>query len=163
MHNFNYTLYSQKDLLRLPIVTISNADSAFLSFQIAAAVRSNTTARHYWDTLQVLVSADCGITYTSLYKKWGSALSTRNTPITSSFVPDAFEWRKDSVDISNYINTGPILLAFLNTTANENNIYLDDIAIKSTSINPNLVSQGFLVTPNPATDVTQCTILSLSV
>jgi hypothetical protein len=40
----------------------------------------------------------------------------------------------------------------LNTTANENNIYLDDISIYSTSINPNLVSQGFLVTPNPATD-----------
>ena len=152
MHNFNYQLFGQKDLLRLPMVNITNADSAFLTFQIAAAVRSNSTAGHYWDTLQVLVSTDCGTIYTSLYKKWGPNLRTRNTPTTSSFIPDPSEWRKDSVDLSDYINAGPILLAFLNTTADENNIYLDDISIYSTRINPNLVSQGFLVTPNPTTD-----------
>lgn len=153
MHNWNYTLYGQKDFLRLPVVTLTNADSAFLSFQIAAAVRSNSTPGHWWDSLQVMVSTDCGATYTSLYNKWGSSLSTRSTLSPSSFIPEASEWRKDSVDLSSYINAGPILLAFVNTTANENNIYLDDITIKSTSINPNVVSQGFLVTPNPATHI----------
>jgi hypothetical protein len=152
MHNFNYPLYGQKDFLRLPNVNISNADSAFLTFQIAAAVKSNFQGMHSWDSLQVLISTDCGATYTSLYKKWGTALGTRNTPSPSSFVPEPSEWRKDSVDLTGYINSGPILLAFLNTTANENNIYLDDIIIYSTSINPNLVSRGFLVTPNPTID-----------
>jgi hypothetical protein len=153
MHNFNYQLYGQKDFLRLPLVNITNADSAFLTFQVAAAVKSNSRPGQYWDSLQVLVSSDCGSTYTSLYKKWGTSLSTRNTPSPTSFVPEPSEWRKDSVDLSNYINVGPILLAFMNTTANENNIYLDDITIYSTSINLNLVSQAFLVTPNPATDL----------
>jgi hypothetical protein len=153
MHNFNYQLYGQKDFLRLPVINISNADSAFLTFQVAAAVRSNSRPGQYWDSLQVLISTDCGATYFSLYKKWGTFLSTTNSPSPASFVPGPSEWRKDSVDLSSYINAGPILLAFMNTTANENNIYLDDIAIYKTSINPNLVSQGFLVTPNPATNV----------
>ncbi|MEJ7680781.1 MAG: T9SS type A sorting domain-containing protein [Segetibacter sp.] len=43
----------------------------------------------------------------------------------------------------------PDLIAFRNTNGNENNIYLDDINLRTVVINPNLKSKGFLVTPNP--------------
>ena len=144
----------EQDYLRLPIASISNVDSAFLSFQVAAAVKTNPSTRGYIrDTLQVLISTDCGATYTSLYKKWDSSLITRRSASITSFVPAPSEWRKDSVDLSPFINAGPFLLAFMNTTENENNIYLDDISIYSKSINPNLISKGFMVTPNPAAGV----------
>jgi len=153
MRNFDYRVIGQRDYLRLPIVHIPNGDSAFLTFQLAAAVKTNpATPGYIRDTLQVLISTDCGATYTSLYKKWGSTLITRIGASTTSFVPAPSEWRKDSVDLSPYINAGPVLLAFMNTTENENNIYLDDINIYSTNVNPNLLSKGFMVTPNPATD-----------
>jgi len=153
MHNFDYRMIDQSDYLRLPLVSLSDADSAFLSFQVAAAVKTNPSTRGYiWDTLQVLISTDCGATYTSIYKKWDSSLITRRGPSTDSFVPAPSEWRKDSVDLSSYINAGPFLLAFMNTTENQNNIYLDDISIYAKNVNPNLLSKGFIVTPNPATD-----------
>lgn len=153
MRNFDYRVIGQRDYLRMPLANIANVDSAFLTFQVAAAVQTNPSIQGYiWDTLQVLISTDCGITYTSLYKKWGSSLITRSGATIDRFVPTQAEWRKDSVDLSAYINAGPVLLAFMNTTENQNNIYLDDISIISKTNNPNLVSKGFMVTPNPATD-----------
>ena len=97
----------------------------------------------------MLVSTDCGATYTSLYKKWGNTLVTRKTPVTVPFVPTSTEWRKDSVDLTGYIGKGNLMVAFLNSSEYENNIYLDDINLYKISINPNLRAKGLLVTPNP--------------
>ncbi|HEX6427884.1 MAG TPA: M43 family zinc metalloprotease [Niastella sp.] len=149
--NFDYTVKGQKDYIRLPVMNIASADSAFMTFQVAAAVRDTSSSNNAFDTLQVLVSQDCGATYTSIYKKWGNALITRSTPTTESFKPASGEWRKDSVNLSQFINNGPILLAFVNTNENENNIYLDDINVYSLTVNPNLKTKEFMVTPNPTT------------
>jgi Pregnancy-associated plasma protein-A. len=150
MRNFNYTVNDMQDLFRLPVMKIANADSAFMTFQVAAAISSNPNGLlNPFDTLEVLASTDCGLTYTSLYKKWGAGLITRNTPVTTAFTPNANEWRKDSVNLTPYIGQGEILLAFRNTTQNENNIYLDDINVYSVVINPNLKTRGVLISPNP--------------
>jgi hypothetical protein len=150
INNFNYSSPGQKDDLRLPTVNLQNVDSAFLSFQVAAASYTalNTTG-NVWDTLDVLISNDCGQNYTSLYKRYGENLVTKATPITTSFTPASDEWRKDSINLANYIGLNNILLAFRNTNGYENNIYLDDVNVRTVVINPNLKSQGFLVTPNP--------------
>jgi hypothetical protein len=153
LNNFNYSNTDQQDYLRLPPLTLPNLDSAFLSFQVAASTTTPTnTAGNNWDTLEVLVSKDCGVTYTCLYKKWGAKLVTTIYETTENFVPSSNEWRKDSIDLSAYINQGGILVAFRNTTGFENNIYLDDINLRTISINPYLRAAGYLVTPNPATD-----------
>jgi Pregnancy-associated plasma protein-A/Secretion system C-terminal sorting domain len=150
MDNFNYNSAGENDDLRLPNITLQNIDSAFLSFQLAAAVYTDAnTGSNAWDTLQVLVSTDCGRTYTSIYKKFGKDLITRTTPTTTDFVPTATEWRKDSIDIVNYIGQPSVLFAIRNTSGYENNIYLDDINVRTVIVNPNLKKRGFLVTPNP--------------
>jgi hypothetical protein len=152
--NFNYSATRNKDDLRMPNITIPNVDSAFLSFNVAAAAYTalNTPAND-WDTLEVLMSTDCGQSYTSIYKKWGSSLVTRTTPATSFYVPAQNEWRKDSLNLAEYINRENILIAFRNTAGNENAIYLDDINLRTVTINPNLKSKGILVTPNPTDGV----------
>ena len=148
--NFHDNINGQKDYLRLPSISLGTADSAFISFQLAAAVYTDpATAGNLFDTLQVLVSKDCGKTYTSIYKKWGSSLITKKGATTAEFFPTSSEWRKDSVDISAYLPEGNITLAFLNTNENENNIFLDDINIRTVKVNPNLKAKGYLVTPNP--------------
>ena len=150
INNLDNTVIGQQDYLRLPDAVISGVDSAFFTFQVAAATYTDiNTAGNNWDTLEVLVSTDCGVNYTSVYKKWGSSLVTHKAALTTAFVPTAAEWRKDSVNISNYIGAGKILLAFRNTTGNENNIYLDDVNLRTVTVNPNLKSRGFLVTPSP--------------
>ena len=150
VRNYDYTQNGQIDYLRLPQITLANTDSAFLTFQVAAAIKTATsTLFNYWDTLQVLVSTDCGTTFTSLYKKWGGALATRSGLTTSEFIPTASEWRKDSVNLSPWINKGPVMIAFANSTGNENNVYLDDINLYTKGSNANLEKQGWLITPNP--------------
>jgi hypothetical protein len=151
INNFDYSAAGEKDDLRLPQVTIpATVDSAFFSFQVAAAVYTDvTTVNNVWDTLEVMVSTDCGLTYTSLYKKWGASLVTNNAPLVSPFVPNAAEWRKDSINLAPFIGQTNLLLAFRNTTGYENNIYLDDVSLRTVTINPNLKRTGFLVTPNP--------------
>jgi hypothetical protein len=152
MRSFDYPVNGQKDYIRMPVMNIANADSAFLTFQVAAAVASNPAATNNpFDTLEVLASSDCGATFTSLYKKWGSSLITRSTALNTSFVPTASEWRKDSVNLTGFINKGPLLLAFVNNAEYENNIYLDDINVYSVSISENLKKKGFMITPNPTT------------
>jgi len=176
INNFTYSVTGQQDLLRLPDALIpAGTDSAFFSFQVAAATFTDVnTNNNVWDTLEVLISTDCGKTYSSLYKKWGSSLVTHTTPVTSAFVPTAAEWRKDSVNISNYIGGNKFLLAFKNTTGTENNIYIDDVNLRTVTVNPNLKSRGFLVTPSPTsgavtvqfypqpTDVKSIAIFSMS-
>jgi hypothetical protein len=86
-----------------------------------------------------------------LYKKWGGALATRSALTASEFIPAASEWRKDSVNLTPWINKGPVMIAFANSTGNENNVYLDDINLYTKSSNANLENQGWLITPNPTT------------
>ena len=150
VRNNDYTQNGQIDYLRLPQIMLANADSAFLTFQVAAAIKTATgTLFNYWDTLQVLVSTDCGNSFTSLYKKWGGALATRSGLTTNEFIPTASDWRKDSVNLTPWINKGPVMIAFANSTGNENNVYLDDINLYAKTSNANLEKQGWLITPNP--------------
>lgn len=150
-NNFSSNRIGRRDDLRMPQFNIANVDSAFISFWVAAAAYSPlSTPNNNWDTLEVLISRDCGASYTSLYKKWGSTLVTNRTEVTIPYTPSSDEWRKDSIDLTSYINQGDLIMAFRNTTGFENNIYIDDVRLRTISINPNLKAKGFMVTPNPA-------------
>jgi hypothetical protein len=153
--NYNYNSVGETDDLRLPDIALQSVDSAFLSFQVAAAAYSDVSSNstNAWDTLQVLASTDCGLTYTTLYKKYGSTLVTTTTPTTNAFTPAPTEWRKDSINLTDYVGQPNLLLAFRNTTGYENDVYLDDVNLRTVVVNPNLKSRGFLVTPNPTSGV----------
>ncbi|KAA0994186.1 T9SS type A sorting domain-containing protein [Dyadobacter sp. UC 10] len=147
--NFENEVTGERDYLRMPVVNIAGTDSAFVSFQVAAATNTNSSQRSVWDTLQVMISTDCGLSYTSVYRKWGSSLVTRSGATRVAFAPNASEWRREEIDISEFIGQGKILVAFVNSGGNGNNIFLDDINLRTVTINPNLKEAGFLVTPNP--------------
>lgn len=150
IRNYANDVVGQKDYLRSPTVNIAGVDSAYVSFQVAAATYNSASASNVvWDTLQVLVSTDCGKSYTSVYKKWGSTLITRTAATRTAFTPTSTEWRQERINISSFIPQGDILVAFVNTNGNENDVYLDDINISTVTVNPNLKEAGFLVSPNP--------------
>lgn len=149
IRNFDDVNTGSREYLRLPQLILGKADSAFLTFDLAAGEAAVSGVQFALDTLEVLASNDCGAHYTSLYKKWGGFLTTTERPFTGAYLPLDGEWRKDSVDIGSFIGQGPILLAFRNTSGHVNNIYLDDINVYSKNVNPNLKRLGILVTPNP--------------
>lgn len=85
------------------------------------------------DQLDVMVSDDCGVNWTTVYTKNGSALMTSAGPVTSPFTPSAGEWRTDTVFLNGYANKD-ILIKFVGTSDYGNNMYLDNINLSSCAI-----------------------------
>ena len=118
---------NQKDGLITPKISLSTSNSLFLTFDIAYQKRSASGVLN--DTLKVLVSNNCGLSYDYLvYEKYGYDLSTFDTS-SFDFVPEYFtHWRNDTVNLSNFSNED-ILVKFETTNRAGNNLYLDNIKI----------------------------------
>ncbi|MBX5438982.1 MAG: choice-of-anchor J domain-containing protein [Thermoflavifilum sp.] len=163
MRNLDYMQNGPMDDLISPVINVSQADSAFLFFYVAAGLQSNPYGNNqYWDTLEVLISTDCGQTGTIVYKKWGKYLMTDSVPTSSEFIPTASQWRRDSINLTPFIKKGNLQIIFRNITNFENNIYLDDIQLQTRPTNPNLKKEKVLVVPNPTTGEIRIEFLELS-
>lgn len=152
LNTFNYLSIGQKDELVSPAISFGTVDSIRLNFDLAAAAVSHPVGSNPpVDTLEVLVTRDCGNSFTTVYKKWGETLQTlRNgTPSAEFFPGAASEWRTESVDISAFADKSPLVVYFRVTNNNENNIFLDNISV-TTKILPDLLKQkGYLLYPSP--------------
>jgi len=154
INNFDYDVNGSQDFLYSPLLEVRGKDSAFLTFQVAAAMFTDplNAVGVPVDTLEIFVTDNCGQTLRSVYKKWGRELiTTGNVAVQDAFIPAANEWRKDSVFLGSFTTaTAPYAqVIFRNTTNFENNLYIDDINIYVKDVNPNLKRKGIMVTPNP--------------
>ncbi|HEY7162114.1 MAG TPA: choice-of-anchor J domain-containing protein, partial [Acidobacteriota bacterium] len=150
VNNFNYALTGRIDELYSPLVTYSAVDSVTLSFDVAAAAITDLLPT---DTLEVLVTKDCGNTFTSVYKKSGNDLRTVNEPVGTDFTPtSSSQWRTETVDLSTIAPTGPTQIVFRNTNNNKNNIYIDNVNLKTRILPGRLKREGVIVLPNPFSD-----------
>jgi hypothetical protein len=156
MNNYNYSILGRTDELYSPSITYSGVDSVTLSFDVAAATYSYPgTTGIALDTLEVLVTKDCGNTFTSVWKKWGEDLQTINDPNypqTVEFIPgSASQWRNEVVDLTTlgFVPNGPVQLIFRNTNNFENNIFLDNVNLTTRTLPNTLKEQGYLILPNP--------------
>ncbi|HLA54248.1 MAG TPA: T9SS type A sorting domain-containing protein, partial [Flavitalea sp.] len=137
--------------LRLRTIRVDNVDSAYLGFKIAATRNGSSAARaDEGDTLQVLLSTDCDLNNTVLYSKSGNSLSTTGYTSDNEYTPSASEWKADSINLTDYVGKGDLLISFRNGGAGQNNVYLDDIELRTITVNPNLKARGILISPNPA-------------
>jgi Pregnancy-associated plasma protein-A/Secretion system C-terminal sorting domain len=152
INNFDYA-NDKIDWMFSPLLPVKGKDSVFLTFQIAAATYNlPNLPGNPFDTLQVLITDDCGATFKSLYKKWGTDLvTTGNVDVSTAFVPTAAQWRKDSIYLGDFSSATAdnIQVVFRNTSNFENNIYIDDINIFTKEVNANLRLKGIMATPNP--------------
>jgi len=124
--NWNYSALGQRDELATMPVNLTSMTTPYLNFQVAYKMYSTTLA----DTLTVLISTDCGATWSQLYKKWGSTLASITTSGgTTAFVPTAAQWRQETISLAAYSTCSTALFRFINGTRNGNNLYLDDINI----------------------------------
>ena len=123
--NYNYDSQGRPEDLLTPKYDFSNLSSASLSFDIAYA-RYDAT---YSDSLQVLASTDCGQTYTSIYLKGGTTLSTAPDNTTALFVPTNTQWRTETISLNSFIGQPSVLLAFRNRGHYGQGLYIDNINI----------------------------------
>ena len=155
-NDFINTTFDRHDDLVMPNYSYSGIDSVFLTFNLAHITRTlpGTTGSRL-DTLTVLLSKDCGNTFTTVYKKYGEDLQTVNDPnfqiSMSNFVPTASQWRKDSVNLGKSLGaTEPLFQVAFRFSGNmENNFYLDDVNIRSQILPARLKNDGYLILPNP--------------
>lgn len=152
VNTYNYQSNGQKDDLLTPFISYSGVDSVNLAFDLAAVTYSYPGSTEIpIDTLEVLVTKDCGNSFTSVYKKWGIDLQTINAPNdpqSSEFFP-AFSgnWRKESIDLTQYAGNSPISVMFRVTNNFENNIFIDNVNFSTRTLPALLKQQGYLILP----------------
>jgi hypothetical protein len=150
------TSVDRYDDLAMPNYSYSGIDSIFLTFNLAHITRKlpGTTGARL-DTLTVLLSKDCGNTFTAVYKKYGEELQTVNDPNFQisqlNFTPLTSQWRKDSVNLGKWLGaTEPLFQVVYRFSGNmENNFYLDDVNLRTQVLPARLKNDGYLILPNP--------------
>ncbi|MFL5753163.1 MAG: M43 family zinc metalloprotease [Bacteroidia bacterium] len=162
--NYTNDFTGQIDEIMTPAIDLTSAPSPQLTFQVAYKLYTSPTANpNFSDTLQVLISTDCGQTWTSLYKKFGTALTTTTpTFAASQFTPTATQWRMETVSLGSYASISNAYIKFRNISQYENFLFLDDINISS-SIGIKDEHAGSLsvdVWPNPAQSQLSVNILN---
>ena len=163
MTNYTYDAVGQIDEFKLPRLDFLDK-SPVLEFWMAYAQQSETDIP---DVLEVMVSADCGQTFTTVFIKGGAELATASGPVTESFVPNGNQWRKESIDLSGFSNLRNVVISFKQTRGTGNNLYVDDINIigyvvgVDDPIKPDAQSarNAFTLFPNPATGTVSVQLL----
>jgi hypothetical protein len=121
---FSNTNIGDVDELILPPLNLSGNDAPDMSFDYAYAQRTSTSN----DKLEVKVSDDCGATWSTVFSKSGSALSTVD-PQTSAYQPSSNDFAPwvTALFTLNGFNKYGILVKFVVTNDNGNNLYLDNV------------------------------------
>lgn len=145
-NNYSFAAGKKSDMFIAP-VNMTTISSPVMTFDVA--YRQYQTEN---DKLEVFVSSDCGATWTSVYSKQGSTLST-GAAQTAAFTPaSASDWRNESVNLSSYSSASKLHIKFAATSAYGNNLYVDNININSLGVNEEDMI-GMEIYPNPASDV----------
>lgn len=147
--NFYNSPAGNVDEMYLPTTDLTMSTSqASLDFYVAYA-----TYQTEQDKLEVKVSTDCGVTWTTAFTKAGTALQTA-APQTAAFVPTAAQWRLESVDMTPFKNQTKVMVKFVATSAYGNNLYVDEVNLHAGPPSPLAIKDvaainSFEVYPNP--------------
>ncbi len=128
---------------------LSGVSSYHLSFDHAYAQYQSG----YDDRLQVQVSTNCGSTWTSIFDKAGSTLSTAPAS-SSSFTPTSSQWVTNNINLSAYVGQPNIIIRFHAISDYGNNLFIDKINTGSGTGVEEPTAENFLqIFPNPASDL----------
>ncbi len=119
---------------------IMDAETASLKFSHAYAQYQAEN-----DRLEVLISTDCGGSWTNIFDAQGSSLST-TAPTTAQFWPTADQWDSTRINLDAYVGN-EVMFMFRGTSDFGNNLFVDDI---------NIAAAAPVVDPGP--DTTEVTI-----
>jgi len=148
INHFNNNAIGAIDQFVLPAYNLTGAAEIVFTFDVAYALY--TASGEFSDTLEVLVSDNCGTSWSSVYKKANPDLQT--APVhTISFKPEDDEWRNESIDLSSFLGSDQIFVKFNTISDYENNLYIDNINLNDGTIQniTNLNDFAVSLYPNP--------------
>lgn len=146
------------DVLISPSINLNGMPNTPMSFKVAFA-RKQTDNN---DKLKVLISKNCGQTWSQIYTKQGAGLATSTVMVGGSWSPNASQWRTENITIPYIFLGANTLIKFEFTGGDGNNIYLDDINLISSVSVKEIAGQdfGIYVSPNPANDFAELNVNS---
>ena len=147
---FNSQAPAVDEMLLPPLDLSALSGSSYLTFDMAHADYDST----YVDTLDVDVSTDCGLTWTTLYHKFRNTLNTAPDVLTQ-FSPLSTQWRFETVDVSAYTGLPDVIIKFSGHSGYGNTLYIDNINVGSAAgVGEINKSAGASVFPNPFSERT---------
>jgi hypothetical protein len=150
-NDYNNATYHRFDDLVTPNFSYTDADSILLYFNLASAIYTVAGPGVDTDTLTVLVTKDCGNSFTTVYKKWGDSLQTvgAGATVASDFLPTAAQWRRDTVNIGRALGISePGFQVYFRMSGNfENNLFIDDVSIIKKEIPDAVKEKGYRIAP----------------
>ena len=153
MKNYLYNNKGRIDDIISPVYNIDrNMDSAFVLFDYSHATRFAPNTLNDFDTLELIISKNCGVNWEVIWRKGGANLQTINQvdAYQKEFFPTQTQWKTDSIYLQNRFLLGDqIQLKFRNINQFGNNIYVDNIKMYSKYTTPQTKSMGYAVYPNP--------------
>mgnify|MGYP006146357837 FL=1 len=102
----------------------------------------------YSDTLKVLVSNDCGASFTEVFSKGGTTLATAPT-LGDYFTPNSSQWRTEEINLDAFTGEEKLIVAFRNIGHWGNALYLDNINLQGGLSLETLENNTLSVYPNP--------------
>ncbi|MFM2286266.1 MAG: hypothetical protein RLZZ543_1763 [Bacteroidota bacterium] len=156
--NYYMDVAGKRDRFLTGKLNFSTATGVKLAFDVAYSQYSNT----YSDSLAVMISTDCGQTYSEVYLKGGDALATAPDVTANRWVPAAAEWRRDSVLLFEAAGAEEVIIAFENRGHYGQPIYVDKINLSTlgTVALPKLESNQLSLYPNPASNQLSIRLIS---
>ncbi|MFC2101869.1 T9SS type A sorting domain-containing protein [Bacteroidota bacterium] len=166
MNFYDYVYMYKRDQLISPVFDLANFTNVMLTFRHAYAQRDVLK-----DSLIILVSDDCGATYTRVFAEGPDG--TPNTfvthePTMDEFFPESMDdWCSGTygvncyeVDLAAYSGKSNVKIAFESYNRRGNNLFLDDISVTGTVGIPSGVDQGnsIRVYPNPTSGMVNISI-----
>jgi hypothetical protein len=145
IRNYNSTSTGTTDNFVSSVITGTSAfDSIFVSFDYAYAAGVSDLP----DTFELQATTDCGQTFTTVWKNWGTDLQTTNNP-SAGFVPSSNDWKNISINLFQFVGTKDFQLYFVDKGNRQNNLYIDNINVYGITVPARLKKQGYLFYPNP--------------
>ncbi|MFN3940832.1 MAG: T9SS type A sorting domain-containing protein, partial [Chitinophagales bacterium] len=127
-------------------INLENATEAVLTFDVAYTPYSSG----YTDTLAVLVTTDCGETFTQLYYAGGFDLATAPPYSGGYFIPANNQWRNDTVHLNAFIGEANAIIVFRNIGGWGQWLYIDNVNLNGLPLTleqPEAINANFY--PNP--------------
>ena len=129
--NANFDDTGDTDEFQLSKFSTVGISSSEMTFDVAYAPYD----ADYYDGLEVLVSTDCGTTFTSVYSKSYLTLATAPAS-TALFTPTSGQWRTETIDLTPYVGQNSVLIAFRNLAGWGNRLFVDNINITGVAAGP---------------------------
>ncbi len=159
---FNNKVIGDMDELFITPMNLSGTAAPVLSFDYAYAQRDANSN----DKLEVMVSNNCGSSWTNVYSSSGYTLATA-LPMPMAYLPDVndiSQWQTVTINLTGF-NSPSVLVKFVVTNDNGNNLYIDNVNLNQTQpvglIKETKLSNQVSIFPNPTSGNATLRVFSL--